>query len=402
MTFPLLCLALSAIMATSMGRAAVSYQVTVAASEVDRLAHLGAFPIPAGISPPAQLRDAAGRTYPLQNDGRGNLRFVVPTQRAGEALSFVLEPTSPLGESITVSRARADLGVNVGDRRTLVFQTDKEALPRPDIEPVYKRAGYLHPIYSPAGAVVTADYPANHPHHHGIWTAWSKVEFQGRATNFWESAEQRGTTEYTGLDRAWNGPVYGGFVARQQMLDFTSSSPTAALNETWVVTAYNIGGTPPAARVFDVVITQSCATADPVALPRNLYGGLGFRGRDEWNGKDNLVVLTSEGATTREAANTSRMRWCYVGGSVGAGSQAGIAILGHPDNVRAPESIRVHPEMPFVSVVPVQLDDLTILPGKPHLARYRFVVTDGPPIPDQIQAYWNGFARPAVVNVTAR
>ena len=382
-------------------RAASSFQVTVAAADVDRVALLGAFPLPAGAPPSAGLRDAAGRTYPLQNDGRGNVRFILPLQRAGETLTFTLAAGSPAGENVTVSQARADLGISVLDRRTVVFQTDKESLPRPDIEPVYRRAGYLHPVLTPSGVIVTGDYPANHPHHHGIWTSWSKVRFQGRATNFWQSAEQKGTTEFLGLDRAWNGPVYGGFVVRQQMFDFTTAPAVAAVNETWVVTAYSVAGATAPARVVDLVITQACATADPVVFPEHLYGGLGFRGRDEWNGPDNLTVLTSEGATTRAAANTSHVRWCYVGGAVEGGARAGIAILSHPDNVRAPEAIRVHPDMPFVSFVPVQTDDLTIEPGKPHLSRYRFVVTDGPPDRALIQAHWNGFAHPAVVRVLA-
>ena len=228
------------------------------------------------------------------------------------------------------------------------------------------------------------------------------MQFQGRSTNFWEMAEQKGTTEFLGLDRSWNGNVHGGFLVRQRMMDLSAPKPTAALDETWEVTTYHLTGVDPAARLFDLVITQSCATADPVMLPKHLYGGLGFRGRDEWNGKENLAVLTSEGATTRDTANTTRVRWCYVGGSTEGRARAGIAILSHPENLRAPEAIRVHPEMPFVCFAPVQLGDLSIESGKPFVARYRFVVTDGAPDRARLEGYWNGYAQPAVVTVESR
>jgi hypothetical protein len=137
-------------------------------------------------------------------------------------------------------------------------------------------------------------------------------------------------------------------------------------------------------------------------LPKHLYGGLGFRGRDEWNGKENLVVLTSEGATARETANMTRVRWIYLGGIVGRGAMAGVTILSHPENIRAPEAIRVHPEMPFLSYVPVQSADMSIEPGRPFVARYRFVITDGAPDRARLDAYWNGFAQPAEATAEAR
>ena len=381
---------------------AQSYRVTIAASDAERTALLVSFPLPANAPEFPRLRNDVGWIFPLQVEDDGIARFIVPHQGAGESLAFALVEGEPTDEYVTVARARADLGVNVLDRRVLVYQTDKGVLPRPDIDPIFTRAGYLHPVFSPSGAVVTGDYPSNHAHHHGIWTSWSKVLFQGRETNFWEMAQQRGTTEFQELGRAWNGPVHGGFVARQQMIDFTAGQPTVALNETWTITAYHVAYASPAARVFDLHITQTCATTDPVVLPKHLYGGLGFRGRDEWNGKENLVLLTSEGATTRETANMTRVRWIYLGGIVERGAMAGVTILSHPGNIRAPEAIRVHPEMPFLSYVPVQSDDMRIEPGRPFVALYRFVITDGTPDRARLDAYWNGFAQPAQATVEAR
>jgi hypothetical protein len=47
--------------------------------------------------------------------------------------------------------------------------------------------------------VVTDDYPANHKHHHGIWFAWTRVDFEGRKTDFWNMGDGKGTVEFVDL-----------------------------------------------------------------------------------------------------------------------------------------------------------------------------------------------------------
>jgi hypothetical protein len=39
----------------------------------------------------------------------------------------------------------------------------------------YTRANYVHPLYGPDGKVLTEDFPADHPHHRGIFWAWHQV-----------------------------------------------------------------------------------------------------------------------------------------------------------------------------------------------------------------------------------
>jgi hypothetical protein len=57
--------------------------------------------------------------------------------------------------------------------------------------------------------------------------------------------------------------------------------------------------------------------------------------------------------------------------------------------------------MPYMSFVPQQLGDFAIEPGKPYVARFRFVATDGAPDRAKIDALWNGYALPAVVKIVA-
>lgn len=379
------------------------HRVTVAAAGVDRAAQLVAFPLPAGAPRPARLHDSAGRFLPLQLNADGTACFIVARQKAGEALRFTLtNGEAPATADVTVAPENGDLRVSIGRQPALHHRMDKERLPRAGIAAEFKRAGYLHPVFSPAGRVVTGDYPANHVHHHAVWSAWSKTEFQGRKPNFWEMAERTGTVEFAALDRTWNGPVHGGFAARQRVVDLSAPAPATVLDETWELTAYQVPGTVVPVHVFDLTITQACATDDPLVLPKYHYGGLGCRGPDGWEGRTGLVVLTANGETDRDKANLSRARWCYVGGDTGAGRIAGTAVLGHPDNFRAPQPVRVHPNMPFICFAPAQLGDWSIAPGRPYVARYRFVVTDGAPDPAFIEACWNGYARAADVKIEPR
>ena len=153
----------------------------------------------------------------------------------------------------------------------------------------------------------------------------------------------KGRVEFVSLDRNWSGPVHGGFIARHRFVDLTAEKPVVALNEVWEVKVYN---TFDANRgwIFDLVSTQECATNQPLKLPEYRYGGIGVRGNRAWNGKGKANWLTSEGEVTKDQG--MRGRWCDLSGLID-GTQAGITILSHPENFRAPQPMRVHPTEPF-------------------------------------------------------
>jgi hypothetical protein len=379
---------------------AKGFRITVAASDTDRAAQLVTFKAPAGFPRSGVLTASDGSRLPLQAGADDTASFLVPVQKAGDTLVFTaMDGKGPTpGAGIEVKKGGGQLHVMLNGAPLFDYQMDKDALPRPDIAAVYKRAGYLHPIYAPSGVIVSDDYPAQHIHHHGIWAPWTKTIFQGRDVDFWNMGAKKGTVEFVGLDRTWNGPVHGGFVSRQRFVDLSPATPVVVLNETWVVTAYALPGD--TARVFDLVLHQECATNDPLILPKYHYGGLGVRGRGEWLGVDKAHFLTSEGETDRVKADEQKMRWVHLSGAV-EGGVAGIAVLGHPENFRAPQPVRVHPKEPYVSFTPSWEGPWEIAPGQPYTARYRLVVADGAPDRQQLDAFWNAYALPARVTVEA-
>lgn len=370
--------------------------IQVSAGDWDRLESVVSFPFPPGHAKTDRLIDADGHAIPLQTDEENRATFVLKNLKSGQTqdLQFGkarIESTVP--GFIQVVRDGNKLRVSQGNDPIIGYQAEPGELPRPDINPLFTRGGYIHPILSPSGKLVSDDYPRNHIHHHGIWFPWTKTEFEGRHPDFWNMGDGTGKVEFESLSKTWSGPVHGGFVSRHRFIDLSAPQPKVALKETWRVAIYNVGTGQKRYRMFDMISTQNCATSSPLILPEYRYGGLGFRGNWSWNGAENAFFLTSEGETDRVKGHATRGRWCHIGGKVD-GEWTGIAILCHPDNFRAPQPMRIHPTEPFFNFAPSQAGDWEIKPGENYVSRYRFVVLDGQPDKAELDRLWTDYAHP--------
>jgi len=289
------------------------------------------------------------------------------------------------------------LSVTSGMDRIFDFRLRPE-LPEPGIKDAFKRAGYMHPVYTPAGHIVTDDYPSDHPHQHGIMFAWTKTEFEGRHPDFWNMGSGGGAVEFDGIGSSWSGPVHAGFTARLRYVDLSAPKPVNALNELWSVHAYALRSGQKPYTMFDVTSTQQTAGKSPLLLPDYRYGGIAVRGHRNWREKENVTFLTSEGKD-RIAGDDTRARWCAIFGKVDR-VVAGIAAFGHPENFRAPQPLRIHPDDPYFNFSPSKLGDWRIDPGKPYVSRYRFVAFDGPADRGELDRLWNDYANPPKVTVS--
>jgi len=375
------------------------YEITVSAGDRDRRGTVLSFSLPAPLPDGRyHLKGPDGATVPLQVHGT-RAWFVLDRLPAGAERTYRLVEGRSAADPVGVTRKERSIAVSVGGQPVLQYWTDERPLPRPALDSLYLRGGYLHPVRTPSGRVVTGDYPEGHPHHHGIWSAWTNTEFRGRTPDFWNVQDSTGGVVPMSLDSTWIGPVQGGLTARHRHVDYSGAAPTTALYEQWTVRVYDVpptgDGTP--YRLFDLAVTQTTASESPLVLPSYHYGGLGVRGRDHWYGPDNARFLTSAGMN-RATGNETRARWTYIGGEV-EGERAGLAALSHPENVRSPQPVRIHPEMPYFSIAPSQLGRWAIEPGRPYEARYRFVVFDGPPDPAVLDRLWADYAYPPSVTV---
>jgi len=273
-----------------------------------------------------------------------------------------------------------------------VLQYNYETVSPPEgVDPVFERAAYVHPIWDPAGRVITDDFSDDHYHHRGLWFSYSKTEFGDLKPNFWEFQEGTGRIVFDEVEsreaddegatltvlHRWEARSGDEWVpAVAERWELTVHAPTSADQDYWEI---------------DLVSEQACASDTPVVITQLRSGGLGFRGHAEWTErKDDVVVLTSEG-DDRSTANETRPRWCTMAGPLGDGF-GGFTIMDHPENAYHPTPVRVHPAMPFFCAMPAQKEPHTIEPDAPLVVRHRILVHASRPEAEAIDGLWKQFA----------
>ncbi len=302
----------------------------------------------------------------------------------------VVSPGPTAGSYVECTNDGRSILFRVGGRRVLGYNQAIVKPPGPP-DPVYDRSGYIHPVWTPSGRILTNDFPAQHKHHHGIWFPWTNTSFEGRKVDFWNSGKRQGRVENTGVSSFGSGRVFGWLRVRHRFVDLTApEGAKPALLETWDVRIYALDGH----FLFDVESVQTCASDSPLKLHRYRYGGLGFRGSGQWEG-EHCHFLTSEGKTRKDGHATTS-RWCDVHGKID-GAAAGVTVMCHPGNFRFPQNMRIHPSEPFFNYAPCQAGDFLIEPGKPYVSRYRFHVHDGRVGADVCERLWRDYAEPPVV-----
>lgn len=335
---------------------------------------------------------------PVQWDAVTNQAFfLLPYQEQGESFTGVIS-IGRLSEAeiIQPTRSKDHIAMTeVGATTRTIFNYQATPILPNGVKELYRRGGFIHPLYTPEQEIISDSFAADHYHHHGIWMAWAHTSFQGRQPDFWNVQENTGTVESLGVERMWSGQVEGGFTAKLRSLDTGTKPATPVLEETWTVRCF-VGGPQATANVFDVESAQANLTADPFELTKHIYGGLGFRGRADWDAKAKLRFLTSEGADDRKKGDGQRARWFYFGGPA-EGKTVGVAILCHPDNLNAPQWTRFNPTMPFVAYTPTHDAGTAIAAGGKFNQKFRFVVFTGEPNTLRLESYWQGFAHPAAV-----
>jgi hypothetical protein len=394
----------AALLGLSRARAAAGGKtVTVEAGERERKNTPVSFELGAELARRAgrryELRDAKNQPVPLQVEANGRAFFVVRALGKSEKATYTLRAGGRAVKSaadLAVKREADGVVFNAGAAPVLRFATTGK-LPA-GIDPKFLRGGYIHPIYSPAGVVVSDDYPPDHKHHHGVWSAWTKTEYEGRHPDFWNMGDKTGKVDFAALGEVWAGPLAAGLSARNAVTDLSATPPKAVIDQDWKIALYRTHDEAPPYHLFDVEWTDTLLGTAPLKLPEYRYGGLGIRGARAWKDKALVSFLTSEGKD-RAAADSTTGRWFHMGGTID-GKVAGLAVLGHPGNFRAPQPLRINPSDPFVCWAPPKAGAFALDPGKPYVSRYRFVVADGAVDKELIDRLYADYADPPRVTFT--
>ena len=96
-----------------------------------------------------------------------------------------LIPIIASGLVITVTCALANVRCEENQHHIVITRNGKHVLTYhktvqipSGIEEKYGRSGFIHPISTPSGKIITDDYPVpHHSHQHGMFFAWKKASF---------------------------------------------------------------------------------------------------------------------------------------------------------------------------------------------------------------------------------
>ena len=295
------------------------------------------------------------------------------------ALTLIYSNNSQGG--VTSEKTDGQLHFYASGKPVLTYHLDT-VQPHEGMDKIYARSGFIHPIYSPSGKILTDDFPIGHIHQHAVFSAWTRTTFNHEVVDFWNQHKKLGTGKHLKLGTVSN----NSFEADLQQV---SKKQGPAINEEWEVKVSEGKNS----FIIDLEIEQSCATEHEIYFHDYHYGGFGLRGSAHWSEEDEakfegrMKVLTGDGITNIEESNHTSPRWVAVHGIID-GEAAGFVVMDHPSNFRHPQPVRVHPRMPYFVFTPVYKGSFILKPGFTYEAKYRIVTFDGEPDGEKIEAWY--------------
>lgn len=296
------------------------------------------------------------------------------------------------------------LAIYRGDAEVLRYNITAPKAPE-GIKKEFERSGYIHPIFSPRGRLVTGDFAADHPHQHGLFVAWTNTSFRGTPVDFWNQLKAIGVVLHDRvISTRASKDAAELVVAVKHYAIANSGERTAILDDVWKINvsleSNQDGGADDERYLIDFSTQQTNITEHPLSINEYHYGGIGFRGNNAWYSDESAKALgafvkqpdaeplalqltrhrflTSEG-NDRRLGNHSRPEWTALYGLVDEESVAGVRVRPSQDNTHYPDPVRLHPTKPYFSITPCYLGGFEIQPGETYTAKYHFEVFDGMP-----------------------
>ncbi len=335
------------------------------------------------------IHEPSGSTFVTQWS-EGRLIFLPSiSMKAGEVLRVTKSELSPPPRMNIVI---TDSLLEVVSDSSQILRYHLAISQPPDTLPSYfQRSGFIHPLFSPNGEILTADFPRGHAHQHGIFHAFVNTKFRGKEVDFWNQAKEQGTVRHKDVLMAKAGPLFTHLKLQLEQVAFVDKDTVVVLREEWGLDVFDLGDI----YLIDFEIGVSCPYDDSLLVDLYHYGGLAFRGNDEWNAGesayDSLVFFTTSEGKSQVEANHTQPRWVAMFGDLGV-EQAGVAMMGHRDNFRHPQPVRIHPSMPYFCFAPMVQGPYTIRNDEVHSNRYRLLAYDGQPDPAFLEKAWMTFS----------
>jgi len=294
-------------------------------------------------------------------------------------------------EKLTLRQDESRIQISQSGKTVLVYNIQSPPLPD-GVDPVYQRSGFLHPVMSPMGRVVTDTFPRDHLHQHGVFSAWVNTTWNERKIDFWNLAGKTGRVLHNRVLSTSCAGTQAQFSV-ELIHRAASDPPMDVISEIWTITAHSTDGS---YHCFDIQSTQSALTNLPLQIHQHHYGGMACRGPSRWLRSSQSVkeksaarFLTDAG-WDRRSGNHQSAHWVAMFGGVDS-DIASITVLSHRDNFRSPQKARLHPSKPYFCFAPCVDSGLVIDTDHPYSSAYRFLITDAAPDTAYLTEHWNSW-----------
>jgi len=299
-------------------------------------------------------------------------------------------------QQIELTDKDGSITFHTGNKNLLTYQYET-VYPPAGQDSNYKRSGFIHPLYTPNGQVLTRIQPPDHYHHYGIWNPWTRTLFEKDTVDFWNIKGRQGTVRFAKFISRETGEDHAAFTALHEHVVFKKDgNEKVALNE-WQTVKIYFPGQPANHYIVDITSRLTCASESPLLILAYRYAGLGWRATAFWD-KDNSEMLTSEGRT-RDNTDNTKARWIITYGTLPGNDEGGTAILSHPSNYNHPEPLRIWDKKAnggrgdvFVNFAPTKDKDWLLEPGKTYTLKYRLVVFNGKFDKESADKAWTVFS----------
>jgi hypothetical protein len=277
-----------------------------------------------------------------------------------------------------------DQGLEMRDDTHLVLFYQRETR---SLDGQFARNNYVHPLMSLDGDVLTEDFPADHPHHRGIFWAWHQLLVGGeRVGDGW--ALEDFVTRVAGVESTvaagsariaatvlWSSPRYG------------DGEPF--LEERTAVTVHSVVAD---ARAIDFEIALRALVPD-VRIggsedPKG-YGGFSLRLRMPGG----LVFTARDGPVTPQEMQVEAGPWMDLSAPYGKdGAMSGVTILCHPSVPGFPQPWILRQQRSMQNPVLPGRQPVVVPTDRPVVLRYRLVIHRGAARPGDIEGWQRQYA----------
>ena len=240
---------------------------------------------------------------------------------------------------------------------------------RPGAPEDRRRSSYLHPVCTPAGVVVTDDFPRDHYHHRGIFWAWPVVRVAGSQYDVW-------TLKGAGQQFVrWGGRSVSANAARLEVENGWFVGGRKVVREIVEIETARAAGP---AREFSITL-QVEALEEPVDIAGSPDQGKGYGGLSARFAPRTQTAIRTDNAAVPGDEDHGPHAWAELEGRFGD-SRAGLRITADPRNPGFPHEWCLR-QYGFTGASFPGVKGFRLESGRPVRLRYRVRVFDLPAVP---------------------